>query len=197
MKKIIFSLVLALSSLSLSSCVSYNQEDLNLSLAISQKYSIPGNKKSINLTIVDSRSDKNLLGQKRLGEDLIKIKSNQEITEVIYSKISRDLEQNEFSVANENSNVGNKYLEIKILTLNYSAYRDFFTGSSKIDILLKVTAKNKHNEESFSTTQSLTLDKKHFIMPLITTDEKTINSALQDVLDGVSSNHKLMEFLRK
>ena len=185
----------------LSSCVSYNQETLNLNLPIVKKYSDVGGNKSVELIVVDSRKDKDLLGNKRLGEKLITIKSSQNLTDSLRDKISRDLEQNGFLLTSSTNNFSAQYsadksLEVKILTLNYSAYREFFIGNSKIEILLKIVAKNKSGGAVYSTSQSLSLDKKHFIMPLITTDEKTINTALQEAIDGILANQKLLEFLK-
>ena len=47
MKKLIFTLALAISTLALSSCISYDHEDLNLNFSVAQKYSVSGNGKSI------------------------------------------------------------------------------------------------------------------------------------------------------
>jgi uncharacterized lipoprotein YajG len=165
----------------LSSCVNYNQENLNLNLSVDSKFNDFGKNQNVDLSV----------GDKRLGKDLINIKSTQNLTVLIKNKIARDLEQNGFLI-NDNTD---KSLEIKILTLNYSAYREFFIGSSKIEILLKITALNG-NKSSYSTTQNFSLSQKHFIMPLITTDEKTINKALQESLDGVIANQKLLNFLK-
>jgi hypothetical protein len=85
---------------------------------------------------------------------------------------------------------------VQILTFNYNAYREFIVGSSKIEILLKITTKDKAKNSSYTTTQSFSLDKNHFIMPLISTDEKTINSAMQQALDDIFENKKLLDFLK-
>jgi uncharacterized lipoprotein YajG len=193
MKKL---LILIIASALLSSCVASNQETLNLNLSIAQKYSDFGSNKSVELLVVDERKDKDLIGNKRLGEDLVAIKSSQNLVDLIQNKVSRDLEQNGFLVASQSSGLADKNLEVKILTFNYNAYREFLIGTSRIEILLKITAKNKVGNASYSTTQSLSLDKNHFIMPLISTDEKTINKALQEALDGVFANQKLLEFLK-
>ncbi len=193
MKKL---LTLIITSALLSSCVLSNQETLNLNLSIASQYSNFGKNKSVELVIMDGRKDKDLIGNKRLGENLVVIKSNQNLVNLVENKISRDLEQNGFLVTSLSSGLADKYLEVKILTLNYNAYREFFIGSSKVEILLKITAKNKADDAKYSTTQSFSLDKNHFIMPLISTDEKTINAALQEVLDGVFANQKLLGFLK-
>jgi len=182
--------------ISLSSCVSYNQEMLNLNLSIAQKYSDNGKNKTVELSVLDGRKDKDLIGTKRLGENLIAIKPSQDLIGVIQNKISRDLEQNGFLVATQNTTLANTLLEVKILTFNYNGYREFLVGSSKIEILLKITAQDKVGGTKYSTTQSFSLDKNHFIVPLITTDEKTINNALQEALDGIFTNQKLLEFLK-
>lgn len=185
---------LIVSSILLSSCVSYNKEMLNLDVSVAPKYSDYGGSQAIRLVVVDDRLDRNLLGNKRLGENLIAIKSNQNLTDVIKDKIAKDLGQNGFLAVD--GGMVNKVLEIHIINFNYNAYRDFFVGNSKIDVLLKITAKNKAYGTSYTTKQSLSLNKKHFIMPLITTDEQTINFALQDALDGILANQQLLEFLK-
>jgi uncharacterized lipoprotein YajG len=191
-------LALIITSIFLSSCVSYDQEMLNLNLSIAQRYSDLGGNKSVELTVIDSRKNQEALGNKRLGDDVIAIKSSQNLVDLVKNKVGRDLEQNGFLVASstDTSGLADKTLEVKILTLNYNAYREFFMGTSKIEVLLKITAQNKADKSSYSTTQSFSLDKNHFIMPLITTDEKTINAALQEVLDGVFANQKLLDFLK-
>ena len=192
MKKLL-TLIIALT---LFSCASSNQETLNLNLSIAQKYSDNGGNKSVELSVVDSRKDKDSLGNKRLGESLVAIKSNQSLVDLVQNKISRDLEQNGFLIASQNSGLADKFLEVKILTFNYNAYREPVVGTSKVEVLLKITIKNKVGGASYSTTQSFSLDKNHFIVPLISTDEKTINAALQEVLDGIFTNQKLLEFLK-
>lgn len=193
MKKL-FTLIIV--STLLSSCVAANQETLNLNLSIAQKYSDFGGNKSVELSIVDGRKDRDLIGNKRLGEDLVTIKSSQNLVDLIQNKVSRDLEQNGFLVASQSSGLADKNLEVKILTFNYNAYRELLIGTSKIEVLLKITAKDKTGNSNYSTTQSFSLDKNHFIMPLISTDEKTINSALQEVLDDIFINQKLLDFLK-
>ena len=185
---------LIISSFLLSSCVLYNQESLHLNLSANKQLSSFGGNKSVVVEVKDERANKDLLGNKRLGNELIAIKSEQNLAETIKDKVAKDLEQNGFLVSS-NSNLENKTLEVKILTLNYKAYREFFIGTSKIDILLKITAKNQDASKSYSTTQNFSLSKNHFIMPLITTDEKTINFALQESLNGIFDNQKLLDFL--
>lgn len=180
----------------LSSCVAKNQQSLNLNVSIAHTYADIGGNKSINLKVVDGRRDRAVIGSKRFGDGLVVIKSNQNISELVQDKISRDLEQNGFLVSESSNNSTDKFLEVRILTLNYIAYRELVIGSSKIEVLLKITAKNKADGSSYSTTQSFTANKNHFIVPLISTDEKTINKALQESLDGIAANQKLLDFLK-
>jgi len=190
------SLLLIILSTLLSSCVAANQETLNLNLSIASQYSDFGGNKSVALSVVDARNDQDLIGKKRLGENLVVIKSEQNLVDLATNKIARDLEQNGFLITSNNSGLADKFLEVKILTFNYNAYREFVVGTSKVEVLLRITAKNKAENASYSTTQSFSLDKSHFIVPLISTDEKTINKALQEALDGVLANQKLLEFLK-
>lgn len=193
MKKILIILGLTI----LTSCVSYNQEMLNLNLLPNQKYSDLGGNKTISLSVVDERINKDL-GNKRLGEDLIIIKSNQDLLQTIRDNVTKNLGQYGFLTSSENNSESSaKTLEVHIITLSYNAYREFFMGSSKINILLKIVAKDKKSGNSYITEQSLALDKSHFIMPLITTDEKTINDALQEAVGGILSNQKLTDFLKE
>jgi uncharacterized lipoprotein YajG len=194
MKKLV---LLIITSALLYSCVAANQETLNLNLSIASKYSDLGGNKSIALSVVDARSDKDLIGQKRLGESLVVIKSSQNLVDLMQNKIARDLEQSGFLVASQKSAaLADKFLEVKILTFNYNAYREFVVGTSKIEVLLRITAKDRAGNANYSTTQSFALNKNHFIVPLISTDEKTINTALQEALDGILANQKLLEFLK-
>jgi uncharacterized lipoprotein YajG len=178
----------------LSSCVSYNQEILSFNLSTSEKYSDFGKGKAVQIVVIDSRINNNLLGKKRLGEKVIKIKSDQNITIAAKDKISKDLGQQGFVAVD--GGLIDKVLEVHIINLNYNAYREFFVGNSKIDVLLKIVARDVSSGVTYSTKQSLSMDKKHFIMPLITTDEKTINLALQEALNSIFENQKLLEFLK-
>jgi uncharacterized lipoprotein YajG len=180
----------------LSSCVSYNKEELKINFSPTKNYSNNGDGKKVGLNVVDVRdSNRELIGQKRLGSLVVVIKSDGNLIDLISGKVSKDLEQNGFKVVGFDSRSADKTLEVAILNLDYSAYREFFIGSSKIEVLLKITAIDKSGSR-YSTTQSFELSKKHFIMPLITTDEKTINNALQEVLDEIFANKKLLEFLK-
>ena len=194
MKKII---IITTISFLLCSCVSYKQEILNLNLLTSDQYSNLGNNKSIQIKVIDKRMNKDSLGNKRLGNNVITIKSSQSLTDIIQDKINKDLEQNGFLTANSNleHNQVNKTLTIEIITLNYSAYREFFIGNSKTKILLKIIATDLSQGKQYTTSHNLSVSKKHFIMPLITTDEKTINHILQEALDDIFNNQKLLKFL--
>ncbi len=194
MKKVVTIILI----LFLSSCVTYNQEHLNLNVSIAKKYSDFGNNKPILVKVIDERNDKNLLGNKRLGESLIAIKSDQSLVEVAKNKIIRDLEQNGFLASSKENKetLADKSLEVKIITFNYNGYREFFVGSSKIEVAIQINAKDNVKNTEYSTIQSFAFDKKHFIMPLITTDEKTINFALQEALDGIFNDQKLLSFLQ-
>jgi hypothetical protein len=191
MKKL---LTILLPFIFLSSCVSYDQEILGFNLSASEKYSDFGKGKAVQVLVTDDRIDNNLLGKKRLGQRVVKIKSDQSVTAAAKSKISKDLGQQGFVAVD--GGLIDKVLEVHIVNLNYNAYREFFIGSSKVDVLLKIVARDVSSGVTYSTKQSLTMDKKHFIMPLITTDEKTINLALQEALNSVFENQKLLDFLK-
>ena len=191
MKKLLALILLSF----LSSCIYSNQESLDVSLSINEKYSEIGGNRAIELGVIDERMNRDALGTKRFGQNLVNLRSNQIIARIVYDKVAKDLEQNGFAVVR--GNLANKILEVKIITLNYRAYREFFVGTSKVEVLLKVTAKDKVGDKSYSTSKSLSLDKNHFISPSLSADEKTINSALQDALDEVLDNQKLIDFLKK
>ena len=196
MKKII---IFIISSILLSSCVSYKQENLNLNLSVNKKYFDLGGNDVIALMVVDDRIDKTLLGNKRVGEKSIDIRSKQNLVEVVRDKVVKDLERNSFLVEKSEkfgeSTSTSKTLKVEIVTFHYNACREFFISNAKVDILLRMTAQNKAGEK-YVTDKNFSLDRDHFIMPLISTDEKTINAALQEVLDTVFENQKLLEFLK-
>jgi uncharacterized lipoprotein YajG len=181
----------------LCSCASYKEEILNLNLSINPKYSGFGDNKYVELLIVDDRDNKDLLGKKRLGDDSIEIKSNRDLVGLVRKKISHDLEQNGFLiVGKKDPKPDGKFLEIRILNFNYEANRGFIIGKSTIKSSLKVNALNKNGGEKYSTRHNFSLENNHFVAPSIATDEKTINSTLQEVLDDVLADQKLLEFLK-
>jgi disulfide oxidoreductase YuzD len=52
--------------------------------------------------------------------------------------------------------------------------------------------KNKKYQKNYG----LTIEKDHFIMPLITTDEDTINAALQETIYDIFQDDGLIENLK-
>ncbi|MCE3254880.1 MAG: putative lipoprotein [Rickettsiaceae bacterium] len=199
MKKFAFSIILL--GL-LSSCVYYDKEQVNLDLSINKRYADFSGSKVIEVAVVDERMDKKIIGTKRLGEELVPITANKNLIDVIKDKVTKDLEQDGFFVQNPATSLGgkitdltNKSLEIKIVNFRYTANRGFLEGSSKIEILLRVTAKGPLGKK-YVTDKNFYATKKHFIVPLISTDEKIINESLQEALDSLLQNPKLTEFLR-
>jgi uncharacterized lipoprotein YajG len=188
MKKL---LLILITSLSLSACATNKVENLNFRLSLDSDSSNIGNNKKVEVVVIDERTDSETLGQKRVGKYFVTIKSNQNLVDLIQDQVNHGLAQKGFSRGFD------KTLEIRLVNLDYNANRGVFKGHSKASVLLRVAVKDKFNiSKKYQRNYGLTIDKDHFIAPLLTTDEQSINFVLQETLNDLLRDQDLMETLK-
>lgn len=188
MKKLLAVLIL----LTAISCAHQDQK-INLTLNHLNENSIEEkNPTTIDLKVFDDRKNKEVIGSKEFNEDeKIYISSEENLAEFLQFKISKNLEKRGFLKGKE------KLVEIRVKTFSYKAERHFFIGKSKADIALKVVVKNAKNGVTTTKDFALSVKRKHFIAPLESTDAKTINSILEEIVDDVLSDETLLQTLAK
>jgi len=187
-KKLFF---IAFFSFTLSACVDYNQKSIDLGISLKNIPSNFGNFKKVQVRVFDVRNNKPNIGTKKVGDILVTINSNQDLIKLIGDRISEGLERKGFAKGDD------KIMEIYITSFEYEARRRFFTGNSKMSVLFKITVKDKYDDnKKYQKSYGLTVEKDHFIMPLITTDEDTINAALQETIYDIFQDNALIENLK-
>ncbi len=185
MKKI--SLIAAL--IFLASCTHHNQY-VGFDLRLDQTATNIGNGTKINLTVFDDRSAKNIVGSKQFSADeTISILSKDDLALLLNKKISAVLEANGFKKGDD------KIIEIHIQKFVYQAKREFFVGSSEAEAAIQVVVQDGKTKNKFIKNFSLSLNGKHFLAPLQSTDASTLNSLLQEITQDIVSNQELLKIL--
>ncbi|NBV07341.1 MAG: hypothetical protein EBS06_08955 [Proteobacteria bacterium] len=173
------------------SCTHENQK-VRFDLTLDSSRSAAGNSKTINLKIFDDRLNKKVIGTKIFSsDDVIQIISEENLSNFLAEKISKNLEERGFKIGLD------KDLEIHIDKLEYSAKRKFFIGKSEGRISIKVVVKNNQDGSAMGKNFNISLDNKHFIVPLESTDESTINALLQEAIKDTLDNSDILEFISR
>ena len=94
----------------------------------------------------------------------IKIGSDENLAEFLQKKITENLLRKGFSIG------FGKTLEIHIASLEYTAKRKFFIGESAGKIAVTAVVTNNKNQSTLTKNFSSSLDSKHFIAPLESTE---------------------------
>lgn len=184
MKKLLITALL----LTVVSCTYQNQKfKLNIQLD-SQKSEI-GKGTKIDLVVLDDRKSK-LLGSKEFGSgEVIKISSRKNIAKLLRKKIAKNLRRKGFKKGDD------KKVEIHISSLNYQAKRKFFIGESSANISIKIIIKNNKDGSIFSKNFISSLDSKHFILPLNSTDRTTITNIIQETVQKILNDQEILSKL--
>jgi uncharacterized lipoprotein YajG len=170
------------------SCTHQNQQ-VKLGFYFDPAKSNAGNGSAIQLEVFDDRSNKVNLGYKKFGEEKIEITANQNLEEFLRNKISEGLIAKGFKIAK------GTIVEIHIETLKYKAARHFPVGQSEAHSTLKVIVRNSASKNEFTKNYKLDVNNKHFIAPLESTDEATINSLLQEITSDIITDDAFLKSL--
>lgn len=168
------------------SCAHVDQKfKVNLTLG-SEKGEVDQAKK-IRVLVIDDRKDKEVIGDKKFGSKKIKITNDENLAEVLQSKISETLLAKGFQFG------GEKTIEIHLKKLKYRAKRGFLLGDSAANCKILVLVKGNKSEKEFSKNFKLSVKKRHFIAPLESTDNATINALLTEIIDEILSSDEVLE----
>jgi len=173
-----------------SSCTHENQK-IRFDISIDREKSDFGNVGAIKVVAFDDRSHKELIGNKTFGDEEIQITSDQDLADLLREKISKNLEQKGFTKGND------RIVEIHVESLQYKAARKFFIGTSEVDSMIKIVVKNTKNGKKFTKNFALSVNGKHFIVPLEETDTAIINTILQDIVLDILSDRAFLNSLSK
>lgn len=175
----------------ISSCANQSIQTIDLDISLKNIQSNYGNYKKVKLEIYDERENKNFIGKKIVGGIFVNINSNQSLIDLVQNNITIALKLKGFDPGND------KVFEVHIANFEYYAKRDFFIGHSKANILFKIVVRDKYDtNKRYQKNYGLTINKDHFIMPLMKTDEATINYMLQEIFNDIFKDNNLMDNLR-
>ncbi|MBU6141307.1 MAG: hypothetical protein KGP29_07155 [Proteobacteria bacterium] len=178
------------SLLTLISCAHHDQK-IKFSFDIESQKQKVGHGVGIDLVMVDDRPDE-VIGTKEYGpEEKIKIGSSENLAESLQKKIFANLLKRGFKNGWDSS------LEIHVLKLDYRAKSEFFIGTSEARAAIKVVATNNRTGSSLTKNFSSSLDGKHFIRPLDSTDEALINKLIQELVESILDDEEVLNKLVK
>lgn len=183
-------LLLITSFLALFSCGHHDQR-IKFNPHFDQTRDNVGKGVGIDLVIVDDRRD-DILGEKIFSKnETIKIISDENLAESLQKKVGELLLQKGFKKG------WNKTLQIEISHLTYKAKREFFVGRSDAQMSVRVVVSDNKNQGSFSKSFDSSFASYHFIAPLQSTDELTINNMIKDIINSIFHDREILEKLTK
>lgn len=175
MKKLLFIAAFVV----LSSCT-YHDQRVQLDLVIYNEKSDIGLGKGIDLRTFDDRLNPSILGNKEFCDDeKILLTSNQNLTELVKDRISKNLSAKGFTKGND------KIVEVAIKELKYTAKCQFVIGKSEANVLIKVSVTDTKTSTKVTKNFELVVKNKHLFRPLAATDVATINDLLGEVLQDI------------
>jgi uncharacterized lipoprotein YajG len=179
-------LLIVASLFTLISCT-HQDKNIRLDFLPEDMKSNIGNGVKLNLTVIDDRLETKFIGTKEYCDnEKISIYSEQNLAALLKKKIRDNLLQKGFVGGND------KIIEIRIKQLQYKAECGFLVGKSKGDVMIKVSAIDPKNGAKITRDFEVSLNNKHFILPLAATDEKIINDLLEVVVKDILDNDMLL-----
>ncbi len=172
----------------LTSCVHQDQK-IKFSFDIESKKQNIGHGIGIDLVIIDDRSNENIGTKEYSSEEKIKISGGENLAQALQKKISENLLKRGFK------NGWDSTLEIHVLKLNYHAKSEFLVGESYAEAAIKAVAVNNRTGSSLTKSFSSSLDGKHFIRPLDSTDSISINKLLQELVETILDDEEVLNKL--
>jgi len=182
-------LLIIISLFTLISC-NHQDEKIHLNFSFKQEKSNIGNNVGTRLTVFDDRLVNDFIGVKEFCDDeKININSGGNLVELLRKEIDEQLLRKGFKQGNE------KLIEIHIQNLKYEAKCGIFLGQSKADILVKVLVTNSKSNVTAVKNFALSMQSKHFILPLASTDANTINRLISEVVNDILDDDILLRSL--
>ncbi len=183
-------LLLASAILLLAACTHENQK-MKFDITIDREKSDFSNVGAISILAFDERSQKEIIGNKTFGIEKVTISSRDNLAELLREKIGENLAQKGFRQGLD------KTVEIHLESVQYKAVRKFFIGTSEADSAIKVIVKNNKTGEKFTKNFALSVKGKHFLAPLESTDQETINTILRDTVLDILNDKSFLKSLAK
>ncbi len=183
-------LLLATAILLLAACTHENQK-MKFDITIDREKSDFDNVGAVSIVAFDERSQKEIIGNKTFGIEKVTISSNDNLAELLRNKISENLAQKGFKKGFD------KTVEIHLESVQYKAVRKFFIGTSEADSAIKIIVKNNKTGEKFTKNFALSVKGKHFLAPLESTDQETINTILRDTVLDILNDKSFLKSLAK
>ena len=179
-------LLIIISLFTLISCT-HQDQNIRLDFSFDEKKSNIGNGVGINVAVVDNRSETKFLGSKEFCDaQQISIISEQNLAEIVKKEIDNQLLRKGFRQGDD------KLVEIQIQQLKYEAQCGIILGKSKADILVTVTVTTPRVGGKITKNFNISLDNKHFIIPLAGTDAKTINNLIKEVVENILDDDMIL-----
>ncbi len=168
--------LIIISLLTLISCTHQDQKT-RLDFSFDGKKSNIGSDTKIDLTVFDERLENGFIGTKEFCDGKkITIGSEQNLAELLKKKINAEFYKKGFKQGSD------KLVEIHIQNLKYKAECGFLLGKSSANFQIKVLVTNNKTGSKATKNFELSLNNKHFILPLESTDDDTINDLIEEVI---------------
>lgn len=178
--------------ISLFTLISCNHQDrkVHLNFSFEQTKSNIGNDIGVHLAVFDDRLVSGFIGVKEFCDDQkISLTSDQNLAELLKKEIDEQLLRKGFKQGDQ------KLVEIRIENLKYDAKCGLVIGKSQADILVKVSVTDAKTNINAVKNFELSIQSKHFILPLSSTDDNTINRIISEVVKDILDDDILLRSL--
>jgi uncharacterized lipoprotein YajG len=185
MKKIL----LVTAFLTIASCASSNQQiKLGFRLNDDSLKNIK-NDNSFELSVFDTRESKKYLGDKKFANQKVEVETDKNLAEFFENKLTKGLILKGFRQGKD------KIVTIDLKTLKFKSEIGFPVGISSVNIVVKVGVKDTKNNRVFAKNYVFDVNNKHFIMSCKSTDEVTVNNAVESLIMDILQDNELLESL--
>ncbi len=185
MKKILLICLLA------SASCTYHDRSVNLNLTIENAKPTVTKNVALEIRAFEHRKNSEIIGTKEIGDQTVKITSNQNLAKLLEEKIAVNLVTQGFKIGND------KKLNLYIEDFSYSAKRAFFIGKSEAKAKISAVIKDNKGNVKFTKNFEVSSNGKHFISSCSSTDNETINQILNDIASDIVKDKSLIANLEK
>ena len=168
---------------------SFKNEKIRVDFTIEDKKSSIGEGIELEVTATDNRSSKYVLGIKRIGKKKIEVQNYQEVDKILQERIALNLLERGFKLGKENK------VQISLESLKYNAKNKILIATSTTEVDVKIITTNNRSKKSFSKNYRIALTGKHFVLPTKSSQEKAVNSILQEVTEEILSDDAFLKAL--
>lgn len=189
--KYMCTLLLVLIGLLLGACA-FNPQKVNLQPVLTASGSDVGKGRLISLKVVDERP-KYVLGHRGGAYGAAaEITTDQDVSEIIRSKVSEGLRAHGFEVAAAGANAPLS-MKVEIRLIEYSTSTGMWTGGVHTKAALKVVCKNASRD--YENLYRQENEDRIMVVPTAEKNEESINKVISETLDKNFQDQELMKFL--